>query len=189
VRFGLSRTTIGRRYSRFGLRQRGSCFPFRRQTAADDSRPDHRAVRGRRSRARGVPYVLHSGRSGTVHAEQVLEYNQDPTYLRDLLLYRLTIEAHKRIAASPRQSTRSFDASGRLPRSCIDSSTRRITANPSTNCWPCCRCSTVRWISWCGRRRPDPDGVRLELARWEVISLAAIARRARPQQADSFRAQ
>ena len=34
-------------------------------------------------------YVLHSGRTGTVHVEQVLEYNQDPTYLRDLLLYRL----------------------------------------------------------------------------------------------------
>ena len=31
-------------------------------------------------------YVLHSGRTGTVHVEQVLEYNQDPTYLRDLLL-------------------------------------------------------------------------------------------------------
>lgn len=46
-------------------------------------------------------YVLHSGRYGTVHAEQVLEYNQDPTYLRDLLLYRLTLEAQKRIAASP----------------------------------------------------------------------------------------
>ena len=46
-------------------------------------------------------YVLHSGRSGTVHAEQVLEYNQDPTYLRDLLLYRLTLEAQKRIADSP----------------------------------------------------------------------------------------
>ena len=46
-------------------------------------------------------YVLHSGRNGTVHAEQVLEYNQDPTYLRDLLLYRLTLEAQKRIATSP----------------------------------------------------------------------------------------
>ena len=32
-------------------------------------------------------YVLHSGRTGTVHVEQVLEYNRDPTYLRDLLLY------------------------------------------------------------------------------------------------------
>jgi hypothetical protein len=46
-------------------------------------------------------YVLHSGRNGTVHVEQVLEYNQDPTYLRDLLLYRLTLEAQKRVAESP----------------------------------------------------------------------------------------
>ena len=46
-------------------------------------------------------YVLHSGRSGTVHIEQVLEYNQDPAYLRNLLLYRLTLEAQKRIAESP----------------------------------------------------------------------------------------
>jgi Cro/C1-type HTH DNA-binding domain len=46
-------------------------------------------------------YVLHSGRTGTVHVEQVLEYNQDPTYLRDLLLYRLTLEAQKRVAVSP----------------------------------------------------------------------------------------
>ncbi len=46
-------------------------------------------------------YVLHSGRTGTVHVEQVLEYNQDPSHLRDLLLYRLTLEAQKRIAQSP----------------------------------------------------------------------------------------
>jgi hypothetical protein len=45
-------------------------------------------------------YVLRSGKTGTVHVEQVLEYNQDPTYLRDLLLYRLTLEAQKRIAES-----------------------------------------------------------------------------------------
>lgn len=46
-------------------------------------------------------YVLHSGGTGTVHVEQVLEYNKDPAYLRDLLLYRLTLEAQKRIADSP----------------------------------------------------------------------------------------
>lgn len=46
-------------------------------------------------------YVLHSGRSGTVHIEQVLKYNQDPSYLRDQLLYRLTLEAQKRIVKSP----------------------------------------------------------------------------------------
>jgi hypothetical protein len=46
-------------------------------------------------------YVLASGRSGTVHVEQVLEYNQDPSYLRDLLLYKLTLEAQRRITRSP----------------------------------------------------------------------------------------
>lgn len=46
-------------------------------------------------------YVLQSGLTGTVHIEQVLDYNKDPKYLRDLLLYRLTIEAQKRVAASP----------------------------------------------------------------------------------------
>jgi len=45
-------------------------------------------------------YVLASGRSGTVHGEQVLEYNQDPSYLRNLLLYKLTLEAQGRVAAS-----------------------------------------------------------------------------------------
>ena len=45
-------------------------------------------------------YMLHSGRTGTVHVEQVLEYNQDPSYVRDLLLYRLTLEAQKRMRTS-----------------------------------------------------------------------------------------
>ena len=49
----------------------------------------------------GFSYVLRSGRTGTVHGEQVLEYNQDPNCRRNLLLYKLTIEAQKRVAASP----------------------------------------------------------------------------------------
>jgi len=45
-------------------------------------------------------YTLKSGAEGTIHVEQVLEYNQDPGYLRDLLLYRLTLEAQKRVEES-----------------------------------------------------------------------------------------
>ena len=48
----------------------------------------------------GFIYVLESGKEGAVHSEQVLEYNQDPHYLRDALLYKLTIEAQKRVEAS-----------------------------------------------------------------------------------------
>ncbi len=48
----------------------------------------------------GFTYLLESGAEGTVHIEQVLEYNQDPGLLRDLLLYRLTLEAQQRIETS-----------------------------------------------------------------------------------------
>lgn len=46
-------------------------------------------------------YSLKSGKEGTVHLEQVLEYNEDPGYMRDLLLYKLTLEAQKRLEQSP----------------------------------------------------------------------------------------
>jgi predicted XRE-type DNA-binding protein len=45
-------------------------------------------------------YVLEAGEEGTVHIDHVLDYNQDPTYLRDMLLYRLTLEAQKRVEKS-----------------------------------------------------------------------------------------
>jgi hypothetical protein len=45
-------------------------------------------------------YVLESGTEGIVHVEQVLEYNEDPAHLNELLLYRMTVEAQKRVAAS-----------------------------------------------------------------------------------------
>jgi hypothetical protein len=48
----------------------------------------------------GFTYALASGRAGSVHVDQVLEYNQDPGYMRDMLLYRLTVEAQKRVEKS-----------------------------------------------------------------------------------------
>jgi hypothetical protein len=48
----------------------------------------------------GFTYRLASGREGTIHAEQVLEYNKDPGLLREQILYRLTLEAQKRIERS-----------------------------------------------------------------------------------------
>lgn len=48
----------------------------------------------------GFTYVLKSGREGSVHVDSVLEYNEDPEYLRDLLLYKLTLEAGERMRTS-----------------------------------------------------------------------------------------
>ena len=46
-------------------------------------------------------YTLSSGAKGIIHIEQVLEYNQDPAYMRNLLLYKLTLEAQERLQQSP----------------------------------------------------------------------------------------
>lgn len=48
----------------------------------------------------GFTYDLASGKQGSVHLEQVLEYNKDPWFLRDALLYKLTILAQSRVDKS-----------------------------------------------------------------------------------------
>jgi len=45
-------------------------------------------------------YELQSGDEGTVHIDHVLEYNRDPRYMRDLLLYKLTLVAQERVKSS-----------------------------------------------------------------------------------------
>ena len=49
----------------------------------------------------GITYELASGTEDTLHIDRILEYNRDPSYMRDLLLYKLTIEAKKLVEASP----------------------------------------------------------------------------------------
>lgn len=49
----------------------------------------------------GFTYLLASGLEGSVHVEQALDYNEEPGYMRDLLLHKLTVEALERIEASP----------------------------------------------------------------------------------------
>ena len=49
----------------------------------------------------GFVYVLASGDEGTVHIDHVLEYNRDPGYMADLLLYELTCRVRKAVERSP----------------------------------------------------------------------------------------
>ena len=48
----------------------------------------------------GFTYLLASGAEGSVLMDHVLDYNEEPGYMRDLLLYNLTVEALKRLEAS-----------------------------------------------------------------------------------------
>jgi predicted XRE-type DNA-binding protein len=76
-------------------------FPYSKlelQPSADD--PIDRVYVDKELGSEGFTYVLKSGKSGTAHIEQVLEYNQDPAYLRDVILYKLTVEAQKRLEKS-----------------------------------------------------------------------------------------
>lgn len=47
-----------------------------------------------------ITYRLASGAEGSVHIDAVLEYNEDPSYMADLTLYRLTQEARSRLDTS-----------------------------------------------------------------------------------------
>ena len=48
----------------------------------------------------GFTYRLASGVEGSVHLDAVLEYNEDPSYMTELMLYRLTVEARRRLQTS-----------------------------------------------------------------------------------------
>jgi hypothetical protein len=48
----------------------------------------------------GFTYRLASGIEGSVHIDSVLEYNEDPSYLAELALYRLSQQARTRFDAS-----------------------------------------------------------------------------------------
>ena len=45
-------------------------------------------------------YRLTDGQEDTIHLDAVLEYNRDPSYLNELLLHRLTVEAQKALEST-----------------------------------------------------------------------------------------
>ena len=49
----------------------------------------------------GFTYRLASGAEGSVLMDHVLDYTEDPAYMRDLLLHNLTAEALERLETSP----------------------------------------------------------------------------------------
>ena len=45
-------------------------------------------------------YTLESGQEDSIHIDRILEYNKDPKYMRDLMLYKLTVETKKLVEGS-----------------------------------------------------------------------------------------
>ena len=111
----------------------------------------------------GFTYVLRSRNEGTVHIEQVLDYNRDPGYLRDLLLYRLTLEAQKRIAASPlskREITRRLGTSAAQFYRLVDQTNYRKSVDQLLSLLQVLDCDVdfVVGVRSTTRRVPQADG-------------------------------
>ncbi len=88
----------------FEVRASGKTYAFpyvKARPTPTSGDPVARAYVDKELGGEGFTYELQSGKTGTVHVEQILEYNRDPNYLRDLMLYKLTLEAQRRIAESP----------------------------------------------------------------------------------------
>jgi hypothetical protein len=81
----------------------GARYPFPYAQCAPAPRPGNRLLEvfidGELANE-AFSYRLQSGNEGSVHLEQVLEYNEEPEYLAELLLYRLSLEAGKRVDQS-----------------------------------------------------------------------------------------
>ncbi len=45
-------------------------------------------------------YTLESGQEDSIHIDRVLEYHKDPKYMRNLMLYKLTVETKKLVENS-----------------------------------------------------------------------------------------
>lgn len=80
---------------------RAYVFPYvKADPQPESSNKVEQVVADRELANEAFTYVLESGDEGTVHLDQVLEYNEDPGYLCDLLIYKLTLEAKRRADAS-----------------------------------------------------------------------------------------
>jgi hypothetical protein len=87
----------------FEIKTSGRSLPFPYSKAEPEPNvkdPIHHLFVDKELGNEGFTYVLKSGKQGTVHIEQVMEYNRDPWFLRDALLYKLTIEAQNRLDRS-----------------------------------------------------------------------------------------
>ena len=77
-------------------------YPYAKATPSPESGNQvHEAAPDEELGKEGFTYVLESGDEGTVLVDHLLAYDEDPEYLARLALHRLTVEARKRVEASP----------------------------------------------------------------------------------------
>lgn len=113
----ITAVTTDNRKRRFEVKTRRQtfAFPYAKADPAPTSRDRVAEVFVDTELGReAITYRLDSGAEGTVHIDAILEYNEDPSYMADLTLYRLTQEARSRLDSSGlsmREVARSLETS------------------------------------------------------------------------------
>src|SRR5262245_51201482 len=80
---------------------RAYLFPYSRlENPPSPQNPMTRVFVDQEMGGEGFTYVLQGGEEESLHADAVLDYNREPGYLQDLLLYELTLEAIRAVEAS-----------------------------------------------------------------------------------------
>ena len=73
-------------------------FPYSRLSLKpDEKNPIEEVFSDAEIAHEGFTFQLKSGDGDTVMMDQVLEYNKDPEYLRQMLLFKLTVKAKERL--------------------------------------------------------------------------------------------
>lgn len=100
----IKKVTLNNRKKSFEVTTRSENYQFpyaRLEVPPSRENPITRVYVDRELGNEAFTYELESGDEGTVHLDHVLEYNRDPRYMRDQLLYQLTLAAQKQVEASP----------------------------------------------------------------------------------------
>ena len=99
----IERVTANNRRHVFEVHTRRDDYVFPYARAEPGPTPDDRIVEvfvDPELGGEAFTYRLTSGAEGSIHIDSVLEYNENPGYMADLALYRLSLEARKRYEAS-----------------------------------------------------------------------------------------
>ena len=97
----ISRVSINNRRKEFSVVTRaGAAYNYPFAEAVPQPDPENRVREvyvDKEFGSEAITYILNSGDEGSIHIEQVLEYNEDPSYMAELLTYKLTLQARKRV--------------------------------------------------------------------------------------------
>jgi len=113
----ITKVVINNKKRAFDVHTRGRSFVFPYAVARPAPTRENRVVAARvdvEMDREGFVYVLESGAEGAVHIDHVLDYNSDPNYMADMLLYKLTLRAQvavKESALSTRELIRRLGTS------------------------------------------------------------------------------